>query len=423
MLRAFPALSPHRRVLRWIGGTVVFQIIYVLVAVLGGSSRSFARHASASGDPSPDPRTAFDKKQEHVAYVGDQVCAECHQDKVAAYHRTAHAHTSSLPTGNSIAGKFDAGANTLHTSNPDLVFEMEANDKGYFQTAKVRVSESQILYRSERIDIVIGSGRKGQTYLFWDGDRLFELPVSYWTELGAWINSPSYPDGSASFERPVLPRCLECHASLFKSSGPLVNIFDKNSLSFGLSCEKCHGPGSEHVARFRAKTPPPSAQSAIVNPARLSRDRQIDVCALCHAGIGTSITPPLSYLPGDVLEQHLVFPKIEPGAPIDVHASQVQLLERSRCFQSSPSMTCSTCHDVHTPQRELEKYAVTCLSCHKIERCGLFASLGRKIENQCITCHMPLQQTEQIAASLNGRTLQPKVRNHQIAIYPQIALP
>jgi hypothetical protein len=144
---------------------------------------------------------------------------------------------------------------------------------------------------------------------------------------------------------------------------------------------------------------------------------------LCHAGIGTSITPPLSYLPGDVLEQHLVFPKIEPGAPIDVHASQVQLLERSRCFQSSPSMTCSTCHDVHTPQRELEKYAVTCLSCHKIERCGLFASLGRKIENQCITCHMPLQQTEQIAASLNGRTLQPKVRNHQIAIYPQIALP
>ena len=31
-------------------------------------------------------------------------------------------------------------------------------------------------------------------------------PVSYWRERDAWINSPSYPDGTASFERPVPPR-------------------------------------------------------------------------------------------------------------------------------------------------------------------------------------------------------------------------
>jgi hypothetical protein len=37
---------------------------------------------------------------------------------------------------------------------------------------------------TERFDYVIGSGGKGQTYLYWKGDLLFQLPVSYWTELG-----------------------------------------------------------------------------------------------------------------------------------------------------------------------------------------------------------------------------------------------
>ena len=36
---------------------------------------------------------------------------------------------------------------------------------------------------------------------------------------------------------------------------------------------------------------------------------------------------------------------------VDVHANQVALLSRSKCFTSSP-MTCTTCYVVHRPQRE-----------------------------------------------------------------------
>ena len=116
-------------------------------------------------------------------------------------------------------------------------------------------------------------------------------------------------------------------------------------------------------------------------------------------------------------------PKPAPGTHVDVHGGSVQLLKRSRCYQSSTTMTCSTCHDVHAPQRDLEAFAAKCLGCHKAENCGKFAKLGRRIDDQCVVCHMPLQQTDQIISSANGTKLQPKVRNHQIAIYPEVQLP
>jgi hypothetical protein len=131
----------------------------------------------------------------------------------------------------------------------------------------------------------------------------------------------------------------------------------------------------------------------------------------------------LSFVPGDVLDQHLVFSPVTPGAHIDVHASQVQMMERSRCFQSSPAMTCTTCHDVHTAQRDLAAFALVCQTCHQVERCRMFAKLGHGIDHQCIGCHLPLQETVQIISAVNGRSLQPKVRTHQIGIFPDSHLP
>lgn len=358
-------------------------------------------------------------------YVGDATCISCHASQGAQFAKTAHHNTSSLPSSATIHGRFDPGGNVLRSiNNPQLHFEMEATPEGFTQTAKIRISAKQILARTEKFGVVIGSGRKGQTYLFWDGDQLFELPVSYWTGLNAWINSPSYPDGTASFERPVLPRCLECHATSFKSTSPTTNHFETSTLMLGVHCEKCHGPGGEHVARMKSATPPrTSPLMAIVNPARLPRERQIDICALCHAGIGNSIDPPLSFVPGQDLSRHLQFPVLDESAPIDVHASQVQLLQRSRCYRESPNLTCATCHDVHRTQREVTEFAADCCKCHTVESCRKFPALGRAIANDCVRCHMPDQQTNQIVASLNGQSLQPKVRNHHIAIYPEAAAP
>ena len=60
---------------------------------------------------------------------------------------------------------------------------MDSKEDGFSQTA-VWGTPPNTRSHTERFDLVIGSGGKGQTYLFWEGDQLFQLPVGYSTVLG-----------------------------------------------------------------------------------------------------------------------------------------------------------------------------------------------------------------------------------------------
>lgn len=401
----------------------VWRLLFSLFLAAVTSSRTAQPQNSQASDNLPESAvsTADKEPPPHRAYAGDAACRSCHQQEGKTYSETAHHLTSRMPNAHSILGKFSPGANILRTSNPYLHFEMTATKDGYFESAVEQPSPSETLSHAERIDVVIGSGRKGQTYLFWKGDKLFELPVSYWTELDAWINSPGYPDGSPRFDKPVVPRCLECHSGYFEAVPQTLNRFNRASLVLGITCERCHGPGREHVALYGSKTPPHGKAEAIVNPATLSRDRQMDVCASCHSGAGKPLAPALSFVPGKVLDDYLYVPYV-PDASVDVHGNQVQLLTSSRCFRNS-TMTCITCHNVHKPQRDAAAFSQHCLTCHKAEDCGKFATVGAKIASNCVDCHMPLQESEVLVSDTNGRKLKPRVRNHRIGIYPDAVLP
>jgi hypothetical protein len=191
--------------------------------------------------------------------------------------------------------------------------------------------------------MVIGSGGKGQTYLFWNEDELFQLPVGYSTVLGHWINSPGYRGETANFDRPIIPRCLECHATFFKALEPLPsgNRYDKPILFWAFPVKDATGAGGEHVAHEKSQ-PHASSDSLIVNPAKLSRDRQFEVCSQCHGGQGIrELAPAFSYIPGQPLGNYIDLGPVDPNSEIDVHGKQVVMLKKSRCFQSSSNMSCA----------------------------------------------------------------------------------
>jgi Cytochrome c554 and c-prime len=385
----------------------VLAILIVLLA-MKAAGQSSASPQSSPAPPKPNPREN---------YVGDDTCRNCHKDKVEAFHRTAHYLTSRLPDRDSILGKFSPDANFLKTSNPDLFFRMDAKDGIFFQTA-VQGAAPYATSRTERFDLVVGSGGKGETFLFWKHDLLFQLPVSYWDEVG-WVNSPGYRDGVAYFDRPVIPRCLECHGTYFESLAPPVNHYSQDGFAVGITCEKCHGAGREHARRFSSKSQEAQTDPAILSPAGFSRDRQMDLCAWCHAGHGTPLLPPFSYVPGEPLDKYIELPQPDPEAPVDVHGSQVELLRKSRCFQSS-TMTCFTCHDVHANQKDPAEFSERCLRCHKVET---HPKMQQRVSGNCIDCHMPKQPTSLIVFNWNGRKVSPEVRNHWIKVYPETSAP
>lgn len=347
-----------------------------------------------------------------TAASNDQ-CLSCHKT-YSAYSSTAHHLTSRLASKESILGKFN---DILKTSEPELFYKMEARANGFFQTGVLGTPPDAVSI-SQRFDLVIGSGRKGQTYLYWgENDQLFQLPVSYWTALGNWVNSPGYGDRTLDFSRRVLPRCLECHASAFQpvTGMSVANRYRRDGYVLGVSCERCHGPGAQHIALNSTPDAKP-AQQAIVNPAKLSRQQQMDLCGLCHGGIGLAKAPPFSFVVGNALADHIQLEKPKPDEPLDVHGNQLALLERSKCFKES-NMTCSTCHDVHQPQRDAGYFSDKCLQCHKVQSCRLFPKRGRAIAGKCVDCHLPNQSSNVIFSSHDRVRITPKVRNHWIKVY------
>ncbi|MEO6526575.1 MAG: multiheme c-type cytochrome [Gemmatimonadaceae bacterium] len=348
--------------------------------------------------------------------AGDAVCLGCHADK-RHFEQTAHARTSRHPTRGAIAGSFLDGENVLRTSNPFLLFRMDSNAAGFFQSA-VSGRDPNTTSHTERIAYVIGSGRKGQTYLYQHaGDELFELPVSYWTSLGQWVNSPGYVDGTANFGRRATPRCLECHSTWFEQVADSTrrNRYRSDGAILGITCEKCHGAGQAHVTRERSRARA-ILPRAIMNPTRLSRPRQLEACAQCHGGVGELREAAFTYVPGRPLKDHLQLSAPLPREEVDVHGNQVALLARSRCFQSS-QMTCSTCHDVHRTQRDLVELSGRCLTCHQEQSCRLFPQQGHALKGRCVDCHMPLKTSNAIISGHEGRQERPQVRTHWIKIY------
>src|ERR1035438_9840551 len=156
--------------------------------------------------------------------------------------------------------------------------------------------------------------------------------------------SPGYDNPhQEDFRRPVPDECLFCHNGYPRA----------NAIAEGIDCQRCHGPGQAHVAS--------SGRAAIVNPARLDRDRQLDVCMQCHFET-TSLRLPnairrydrdtFSFRPGDPLTDYEIFFDHAPNSGYDDRlevAHQAYRLRKSACFLKS-NMTCTTCHDPHRAQ-------------------------------------------------------------------------
>jgi hypothetical protein len=355
-------------------------------------------------------------------YAGSASCVSCHRQIADAYGHTPHYHSAAIATPAAIEGSFSKDSNTF-VVNDTVKVVMEQRAGIPYQTLYVNGKES----RSEPFDIVFGYA-KGQTYLYWKNQQVFQLPVSWFTGLHRWTSSPGYPSGLPFFDRPVLERCFECHSTyITQSNTQNVHALDKGSAILNIDCERCHGPAANHV-NFHTEYPDEKKGKFIVSYASLTRRQKIDLCATCHAGSNNiQLRSIFGFRPGDSLAHFAVPAHVSSNRP-DVHGDQVALLASSKCFKMS-NMDCSTCHDTH---RDLHgdvdaAYSRRCQSCHSAANHNFCTIPNQQhiagFGNSCTKCHMPAQASDIIkvkTAETNGNTAIFMV-NHHIAIYPAAA--
>lgn len=343
-------------------------------------------------------------------YIDSRVCASCHSDISASFSQTGMGRSFSVPNAAAPHANFDN--QTVYNKASDMYYTMFDRDGKLFE------QRYQLGYRGQRtnivdeqIDYVIGSGNHARTFLHRDVQgQLIELPVTWYAEgSGYWAMSPGYdrPDQD-DFRRAIPAECVFCHngyirpLSAFNPQGLDPPSFPAD-LPSGIDCQRCHGPGRKHVMAVAAHAPGAVIRAAIVNPARLGRERQLEVCMQCHLETSSSHMPNeirrynrtvFSYRPGEPLGDYkLYFDPVSnrKGDRFEI-AHAAYRLRMSACFRNS-SMTCLTCHDPHASYRAsgaTQHYLAVCKSCHQTVK----HTVALPADSTCLTCHMPQRRAD-----------------------------
>ena len=334
------------------------------------------------------PLTAREQQTQQAAitaahYAGSQSCEKCHAGVYERWKRTPMANVVRDPREHPEA----------------LVPNLASNSVSKFNLNQVA--------------LVYGSLWK-QRYFTKIGDDYFPLSAQWEVKNHKWSQYfvrpgtdwwvPFFPPDN--LQRPTGPTCDGCHSVGY-------DIHTKRVAEWNVGCERCHGPGSEHIEN--------PTRANIFNPSHANYVEASDTCIQCHSQ-GRPITVPLEgkyydwpvgYQVGKRLQHYWRLEERTLGATdfyyfpdATAHKNRMQGNDFVQSVMYRRGITCFSCHDVHGTNNYaqlIQPADKLCLACH-----GPLSANGPRtatIEDhthhklgsagsQCIACHMPPIETE-----------------------------
>ncbi|HSI14197.1 MAG TPA: c-type cytochrome [Chthoniobacter sp.] len=320
---------------------------------------------------------SLDHPLTNAQFVGSASCEKCHSDIYARWKKTPMANVVRDPK-----------------EHPDAI------------TPDLASGDPLVTFTKDDIAFVYGSLWK-QRYFKKVGDDYYPFPAQWDVTHKKWKPyfvkddwwAPLYPPDN--FQRPTSALCDGCHSVNYDIKTKIVS-------EWNVGCEKCHGPGSEHVKQATAAN--------ILCPSRMDYMAANDSCIQCHSQ-GQPLTNPIDgkYYDWPVgydvrkklsdywkLEEHelgkTTFTHFPDGT---AHKNRMQGNDYVASQMYTHGVTCFTCHDVHGTEypSNLRKPASSlCLDCHGPNSPSgprtvtLEAHTHHKAGSagsECIACHMP----------------------------------
>jgi Flp pilus assembly protein TadD len=335
-------------------------------------------------------------------YVGMETCKSCHIEKYNSYIQTGMGQSFGHATMQKSAADFNPAHALVYDKNLDFYYKPYWNGESLYVMEYRLQGTDTVHKRIQQIDYVIGSGQHTNSHIFRSGEGYFyQAPITFYTQKKKWDLAPGFENGGSNrFSRMIESECMTCHNG-YPDFVP--NSQNKNvNVKTGIDCERCHGPGSLHVADKQAGIIVDTSKGpdySIVNPRRLSTELQNNICQRCHLqGIAVLNDGKtfFDFRPGMKLSQvmNVFMPQYEGAEDKMIMASHVERMKKSPCYINSGKMSCITCHDPHisvkfTPRTQ---YLNACQSCHggaKQVHCSEDLAARAKVNDDCVTCHMP----------------------------------
>ena len=325
--------------------------------------------------------------------VGSQACASCHAAIYRSFMRTQMAQSSGRVGTAEPKEQFDRAE--FRDASGAFAYVAGRDASGYYFDFRQQGAKQPIQGRRP-LDYFVGSGNAARSYITTVDGFLYEAPVAYFRSLASWKSAP----GAAQLDypyltRPILPGCLQCHASGIRQISGTLNAYASPPFSEGgVACERCHGPGSDHI----------SSGKPMVNPAKLAPAARDSICEQCHLS-GEIRVPKVGkdepvVNPGDRLADTLTaFVRSGSEGQLRV-TSHAENLAQSACKRKSgEKLWCGTCHDPHFVPSATEKVAYfrgKCLTCHQTSSCSASQASRQVNGDNCMTCHMPRNPTSDV---------------------------
>lgn len=337
-----------------------------------------------------------------AGYVGPGECGRCHAEIAQTFAKTGMGQSwYRLTPGNAVEDFTDH--NEIELPGSGVRYRMTARDDRFYMRQFVLTEEGKEAFSEEHELIwVVGSNHHSRAYVIEREGKLFQTPICWYPTGELWDLCPGFDSGNEHFRREISASCVFCHNARMERVGDTPNLF--RAVPQGIDCERCHGPGSVHVAKWRKEGASPTGgpDPTIVNPERLPPAERRDVCFQCHLGdsrvterVSRRADAMLDWRPGQPMSDAVVGYTYAQGmeAAFGISA-QADRLARSPCFKKSGGqLDCTTCHDPHVTvyARPRTAYREACLTCHQSSACkgappARAATPG--LRDDCVQCHM-----------------------------------